>query len=81
MWCSRSTLLGMQLYERSSALNCLWMDSPPCSPRNPNPVLHFLIHGTVWSSKKCILGIIVACAKVERYDNRNLAIAAPVDQQ
>ena len=67
-WCSITfcfsscKLSGMEQYVLSSLLKyILWMLSAPCSPRKPHPTLHFLINGTICSSRKCIFGNTVAC--------------------
>ena len=56
---SRSTLLLILQYVRSSVLNLAWMPSTPCSPNIPTPTRHCLMKGTTWSSSMCSLGINV----------------------
>ena len=41
-WNSQSTPFGILLYALCRELNTACTDSPPCSPRNPKPVPHFL---------------------------------------
>ena len=57
---SRSTLsCRWFLWRCSIALNSAWILSAPCSPIMPNPTPpHFLIQGTMWSSKRWSFGVI-----------------------
>lgn len=81
LWCSLtmhfswSTLFWMQAYVRVNSLNEAWIDSMPCSPSNPKPVLYFFIHLTTWSSKKCNLGVMEDVGKKVRYRVINTAIS------
>ena len=54
MYFSRSTLLTMPWWFLSSLIRWAWMDSAPCSPIMPAPILHIFSHGMTCSSKMCI---------------------------
>ena len=51
----------LELHSRSCQVELIL--SEPCSPIKPDPVFHLLIQCTVWSSKMCILGRLVASGK------------------
>ena len=36
----------------------VWTDSAPCSPRRPNPTLHWVRTVRTWASNICSLGVM-----------------------
>jgi len=86
LWCSSithftlSNLFLIQEYVRVNSLISWWIDSIPCSPSKPTPVLYCLTQSTMWSSRKCILGIILALGKKWRYKAMNNCISSSAKQ-
>ena len=75
MCCSLSCIEAKVLCR---VLNLAWIDSAPCSPKRPNPACQFRAHSRVWSSRKCIFGVIEASGNDTRNSWRNSDVACSI---
>ena len=63
---------------RPVRLNSVWISSPPCSLRSPNPTLNLVSCCTAWSSRRCIFGDVLTLGNRSRNADINSLIHTSV---